>query len=91
MADKLFGKFGVKLDKENPIIETNVAADHVVLDDSIESVFGEIEPLVGLEWSEKGAGKSVSRPVVCLSPGTVIGGEKLNLEVGNFGLLQLEK
>ena len=31
---------------------------------------GEIEPLVGLEWSDKGAGQKISNAVICITPGS---------------------
>ncbi len=92
VTEKLFGTFNVELDKENPVIETSVAVDHLVLNsngNSIESVLGKVEPLVGREHSEKGAGQKVSEPAVCFTPGTVLGEEKLNLEIRDFGLLYL--
>ena len=67
----------LKLDADNPIIKSDVAFAHLHLKDlDLKKEFsGEIEPIVGLEWSEKGAGQNISEPVICITPGSKISGK----------------
>lgn len=75
--NKIFGKYDVELNKEQPILKNlDVATAHVKLD-GLELKFGEIEPVVGLEWSDKGAGQKVSNAEICATPGS-------KLKSGNF-------
>ena len=69
---ELFGKFKFGVDNEKPVITGDTAPAHVKLGENElkEGFLGEIEPVVGLEWSEKGAGQSVSSAVVCITPGS---------------------
>ncbi len=70
--DKIFGKFDFDLSNEYPIIKNlNVAIFHIKLSNN-KLKLGEIEPLVGLEWSEKGAGQKISEAIVCAIPGSKI-------------------
>ncbi|HBT38890.1 MAG: hypothetical protein H5T93_02710 [Pseudothermotoga sp.] len=89
--NELFKAFPVNC-KENvngPVINTNSkkpAPAHVEFEGTLEEFVGEIEPLVGLEWSEKGAGHRISKPVVCVTPGSKFVWEKLM--VGEYGILK---
>ncbi len=75
--NKIFGKYDVELNKEQPILKNlDIAIAHVKLD-GLELKFGEIEPVVGLEWSDKGAGQKVSNAEICATPGS-------KLKSGNF-------
>ncbi len=81
--DSIFNKFKFESDENVIFRNLNFAISHVKLD-GVELELGEIEPLVGLEWSEKGVGQSVSRVVVCLTPGSKVSG---NYELESYGLL----
>jgi hypothetical protein len=71
---RLFGKFTLELDAEEPVIEIDTAFAH--LDIELKGkLLGEIEPVVGLEWSDKGAGQSISRAIICITPGSKISGK----------------
>jgi len=71
---RLFGKFEVELNGDKPMLKMDTALAHVNLDDvKLERGFlGEIEPVVGLEWSEKGAGQKVSDALICAVPGSKV-------------------
>ncbi len=80
---KIFGEFDFELSDEKIILKSlsensAIAISHVKLN-GIELKFGEIEPLVGLEWDNKGAGQKVSSAEICATPGS-------KLKAGNFVL-----
>ncbi len=82
---KVFGKFDFELSNKYPIIKNlNVLVAHAILN-KIRLELGEIEPLVGLEWSGKGAGQSVSTAVICITPGSKISGK---YALGEYGLIK---
>ncbi len=73
-ASKIFGKYDIELNNKDPILKnldenSATAIAHVKLD-GVELVLGEIEPIVGLEWSDKGAGQKVSDAKICATPGS---------------------
>ena len=87
---KLFGKFKIELNVNEPVIEiTSMVLAHLNLESiELEETFrGEIEPVVGLEWSEGGAGHRISSAVVCAVPGSYVPVEECVL--GEFGILRL--
>ena len=57
---------------DKPMLKMDTALAHVNLDDiKLDGGFlGEIEPVVGLEWFKKGAGRKVSDTLVCAVPGS---------------------
>ncbi len=74
----IFNKF--KFESNEKVIFRNLdfAISHVKLD-GVEPKLGEIEPLVGLEWSDKGVGQKISDAEICATPGS-------KLKSGNFVL-----
>lgn len=86
---RLFRELELKLDDSKPMIEidsAHVAPAHVNLEGLQRRFMGEIEPLVGLEWSDKGAGRKISSAVICITPGSKIFG-KCDLVLGEYGLI----
>lgn len=91
---KLFKEFILKLGdngkNSEPMIEldfTNIAPAHVDLGDKLNEQFiGDIEPLVGLEWSKDGAGHQISPAIICATPGSKIKCKKLS--IGYYGILR---
>jgi len=83
----LFGKYNILLDKENPTICLDDAPiiDHMILNGSETIKYGEIEPVVGLEWSDKGAGQEVSKAKICATPGSIL--PKMCLQIVDYGFL----
>ncbi len=82
--DKIFGKFDFKLKDKIIFKNLNVAISHIKLSNN-KLKLGEIEPLVGLEWSEKGAGEKISEAIVCATPGSKIEAEDIVLS--NYAIL----
>ncbi len=69
-----FNKFKFESDENVIFRNLNFAISHVKLSGA-EPELGEIEPLVGMEWSEKGAGQGLSRAEVCITPGSRVSGD----------------
>ncbi|WP_202319141.1 RAMP superfamily CRISPR-associated protein [Archaeoglobus neptunius] len=87
-SQRLFGKFTVKLNANEPIMEIDTAFAHLDLEGAElkGELLGEIEPVVGLEWSDEGAGQRISSFEICALPGSKIG--KSYIKVGNYGILK---
>ena len=84
---KIFNKFNIKLDNKDPIIEDiDFAISHIELTNTNILEEGEIEPIVGLEWSKKGSGQSVSDPIICIKTGSKI--KKSNAYINHYGILK---
>ncbi|WP_457753986.1 RAMP superfamily CRISPR-associated protein [Thermococcus sp.] len=85
--DEIFGKYdveGIKL----KIKEDLPIPAHLNIGRGInKNVRGEIEPIVGLEWSEKGAGQKVSKAIICVTPGSKLEGEH-ETTIGEYGILE---
>jgi len=85
----IFGRYSIELNDENPILknldEESVAISHVKLD-GLELELGEIEPVVGLEWSAKGAGQEVSKAEICATPGSKL--KSCNFILCDYGILK---
>ncbi len=76
---KVFGK-DIELNNKDPIFKNlAIAIAHVNLD-TIE--LGEIEPIVGLEWSNAGAGQKVSKAEICATPGSRLKGDFILCDYG---------
>lgn len=95
--NKFFGKeinlYGSKPEIKSEDEKPEVALSHAIVKDGkehfekIKDVKGDLEPLVGREWSEKGAGQEVSNAGICLTPGTRFTlREGVKAEIGNFGI-----
>ena len=87
---KLFGIAELNGEREEPVIkleESKPAFSHVEVTDSVE-FSGEIEPLVGREWSKSGAGMRISKGIVCFTPGTKIEGVR-SYTLGEFGVWKI--
>lgn len=82
-TDRIFGSLGFNINRDIEI-QTNVAIGHVKVDE-VKMESGEIEPLVGLEWSEKGAGQKIGEALVCFTPGSKVSTGQLKLE--HYGIL----
>jgi len=83
---RLFGKFTLELDADDPVIEIDTAFAHLELRgiELKQKLLGEVEPVVGLEWSDKGAGQSISRAIICTTPGSKISGKYV---LGEYGII----
>jgi len=87
-SSKIFGKFDFESSNDNIILKNlDVAISHVKLN-GIELELGEIEPLLGLEWSDKGAGQKISNVEICATPGSRIQENYFSLR--EYGLLALK-
>ncbi|PKP54662.1 MAG: hypothetical protein CVT90_00070 [Candidatus Altiarchaeales archaeon HGW-Altiarchaeales-3] len=55
---------------------------------NFESINGDMEPFVGREWNEKGAGQKISNPIICLTPGTKfkLKDGKHKIKIGHYGI-----
>jgi len=84
---RLFGKFKLELDADEPVVEIDTALVHLNLEDIElkEELKGEVEPVVGLEWSDKGAGQSISEAIICVTPGSEISGKYV---LGEYGIIE---
>jgi hypothetical protein len=91
---KIFEKFDLEFNDENPILENNsdknsaIAIAHVNLN-GLELELGEIEPIVGLEWSDRGAGQKVSDAEICVTPGSKL--KSCNFILCDYGILKAIK
>jgi len=91
---KIFEKFDLEFNDENPILENNsdknsaIAIAHVKLN-GLELELGEIEPVVGLEWSDRGAGQEVSTAKICATPGSKL--KSCNFILCDYGILKAIK
>jgi len=56
---------------------------------NIKYIYGELEPLISLIWSEKGPGHKISKPKICLTPGTKLEGT-YNLILNENGILSID-
>ncbi len=85
----IFEKFEIELN-ENPIIKADILPAHLSIDEnqkeSITTLNGEIEPVVGLEWSDKGAGQKVSDAEICGTPGSKL--KPCNFILCDYGILK---
>ena len=69
--------------------KTKIALSHVNienLDIKLELIRGDIEPLVGREWNERGSGQKISQIAkICIAPGSCL---HLSSEfiIGGFGI-----
>jgi len=87
--NKIFEKFDLKFNDENPILKnSDIAIAHVKLN-GLELELGEIEPIVGLEWSDRGAGQKVSKAKICATPGSKL--KSCNFILCNYGILKAIK
>ncbi|MEA1993061.1 MAG: hypothetical protein U9N35_01500 [Euryarchaeota archaeon] len=73
--------FGHSLDGN--VLISNTALGHVKYTKNI-TYTGELEPLVGREWSGKGAGQKTSSRGVFFMPGTQFN-EKLKMKLQDYG------
>ncbi|MFQ6089408.1 MAG: RAMP superfamily CRISPR-associated protein [Candidatus Methanofastidiosia archaeon] len=93
-TDKIFKKedFQLTLDNEKPLLASKnsciLALSHVLFNENIKLIKGDIEPLVGRIWSEKGAGHTPEFSNVALVPGTKFEFEG-EIEIGNYGLWRI--
>ncbi|RKY75768.1 hypothetical protein DRQ00_09905 [candidate division KSB1 bacterium] len=94
---RLFKKFPLKLGSDKnggkaaiEIDSTSIALAHVDIGDWLNEQFmGDIEPLVGREWGEKGSGQKISQTVkICITPGSRFTSDK-SFSVGNFGIWEV--
>ncbi len=92
---KIFGNFDFELEDKIIFKNLNVVISHIKLLNNNnksnnskpnELKLGEIEPLIGLEWSEKGAGQKLSEPIVCATPGSKI--EAGDIVLNNYAILK---
>ena len=84
--NRIFGNLEFKIDVDDPIIKNlQVSISHLKLDRSFLMEFGEIEPLVGREWSDKGSGQKSSNAKICTVTGSVI--RKGDFRIGYYGIL----
>ena len=80
------------MNSADPLIkiqEKTIALAHVDLENlEAECIRGDIEPLVGREWSkDKGAGNKVSEAVISLTPGTCFTlKNNAKLKIGDYGI-----
>jgi len=86
---RLFGKFKFETETDGPVIEVDTAPAHLSLESikSEEKLLGEVEPVVGLEWSDKGAGHSISTAIICITPGSKIFRRRKYI-LGKYGILR---
>jgi len=93
---ELFGKFKLRLDDDKIVIEIesngdskDIAPAHVDIEgiELKERFLGDIEPLVGLEWSERGAGQKVSKHAICTVPGSVLK-SSMSCCIDDYGVLK---
>jgi hypothetical protein len=92
-SEEIFKKY--RINPENLQICINdssqeiLALSHVRFDTKIESIRGEIEPLVGREWGTQGktgAGQQISQGKIYLVPGTEFKiEENAEIRIGDFG------
>lgn len=97
--DEIFKKYKVNLKtKYHPEIKTKngneiIALSHVNIDNienRIEYIKGDIEPLVGREWNEKGAGQKPEFSCVALVPGTKFRlKDDVKIKIGDYGIWKI--
>lgn len=86
----------VDIDRNTPSIycknEHEIALSHISFENlDIKLVRGDVEPLVGREWSEIGSGQKISENVrICISPGSQFICDA-NIVIGNFGIWEALK
>lgn len=87
--NKVFDKFEFKAPDEKITFENlNLAISHIKLDKAELLERGEIEPLVGLEWNEKGAGQKISNTEICIAPGSIFKSE-IPCYINDYGILKI--
>lgn len=65
--------------------DIGIALSHIKVKEGIKFIRGDIEPLIGREWSEKGSGQRVSAAKICIAPGSqFICNTKI--VIGNYGI-----
>lgn len=94
VSSKIFGRLKFELSNQpvlsyddggNSIAHVDIGSTNKI----ITNFCGEIEPLVGLEWStdkSKGVGQKVSTAVICITPGSQIPAGKY--ELGEYGIVK---
>ena len=65
-----------------------VALSHVVFDNKIKNIRGDIEPLVGKIWNEKGTGQKTEFSNIALVPGTKFKYDG-RIEIGDCGIWKI--
>ena len=67
------------------------ALSHVNIENlDIKLIKGNIEPLVGREWSLRGSGQEISKATICIVPGSCFYSES-KLMLGNLGIWRVAK
>jgi len=104
MTENMFRK-EFDLDKQKPIIKHgDIALSHVIVKyerqndiNRFNNIRGDLEPVVGREWENedkegKGAGRKVTKSVICIVPGTKFEiDEDVDMEINNYGLWNLKE
>ncbi len=92
-GEKIFNSnISINLNTNEPLIEIRgekIALAHVNIEGlEISHIKGDIEPLVGREWSkDKGAGNKISDAKISLIPGTIFELKNdVQLKISNFGI-----
>jgi len=87
---------GIKIDitREQPMIlceERRIIALSHVNTESLDTklIRGDMEPLIGREWSERGSGQKISQVAkICITPGSQFVCDRV-LSIGNFGIWEV--
>ena len=86
-SGRIFEKYEVRLgDNEGPVLkDLEYAIGHVELNGKELLELGEIEPIVGLDWSDKGAGQDARYIGICATPGSKLTGSYI---LSDYGILR---
>jgi hypothetical protein len=92
-VNKILAKYELNLTADRPRMKSDIALSHVMVKedegnyfDKLRNIRGDIEPLVGREWSNKGAGQDPKFEGVALVPGSRF--ELNEMEIGPYGILR---
>jgi hypothetical protein len=87
-GNTVFNRYKFEISDKIVFKSLNIAISHIKLDEAELLERGEIEPLVGLEWDEKGAGQKISNTKICIVPGSVFK-SKISCYINDYGILKI--
>ena len=92
-VNKILAKYELNLTAYRPRMKSDIALSHVMVKedegnyfDKLRNIRGDIEPLVGREWGDKGAGQNPKFEGIALVPGSRF--DLNEMEIGPYGILK---
>lgn len=94
-SDLFNTKLRVYVDNEQVAInsekESVIAISHIDIKNIVKLIRGDVEPLIGREWSEKGSGQKVTEVAkICVTPGSEITYDG-RITIGDYGICEIIK